>query len=340
MRELRPQAEVCRGEAGGGDDGGDLKKGIAQALERPLVQVPDVEGDDGGGQAHHHQEKAQLIALKHFPEAAAQQQEVHGEIDGEQQGEDGDDHLQHGVAIGAYTGIAVGEAAGARRGEGVDKRVVQRHAGQLQQGDLGQCHGAVDPVEDLGGLGLLGDQLGKDRARGFRLGEVVRTDAQGGEQSGEQHQHAHAAHPVGECPPEQDATGLGLDVGEDGGTGGSEAGHRLKQAVHKGGEGAGEVEGERPHHAGDQPDQAHGKEALPGVEMPGGGYSGQGQSQNGHQQDGQQEGGGVLLVQQGDRQRQEHEECLDQQDAAHQPGYQFQIHDMPPGAEKVCSPSS
>ena len=65
-----------------------------------------------------------------------------------------------------------------------------------------------------------------------------------------------------------------------------------------------------------------------------------GQSQNGHQQDGQQEGGGVLLVQQGDRQRQEHEECLDQQDAAHQPGYQFQIHDMPPGAEKVCSPSS
>ena len=103
---------------------------------------------------------------------------------------------------------------------------------------------------------------------------------------------------------------------------------------------SGEVEGERPHHAGDQPDQAHGKEALPGVEMPGGGYSGQGQSQNGHQQDGQQEGGGVLLVQQGDRQRQEHEECLDQQDAAHQPGYQFQIHDMPPGAEKVCSPSS
>ena len=62
----------------------------------------------------------------------------------------------------------------------MDKGVVQRHAGQLQQGDLGQCHGAVDPVEDLGGLGLLGDQLGKDRARGFRLGEVVRTDAQGG----------------------------------------------------------------------------------------------------------------------------------------------------------------
>jgi len=60
-------------------------------------------------------------------------------------------------------------------GEGVDKGVVQRHAGQLQQGDLGQCHGAVDPVEDLGGLGLLGDQLGKDRAqlrlRDRRLGE-------------------------------------------------------------------------------------------------------------------------------------------------------------------------
>ena len=51
------------------------------------------------------------------------------------------------------------------------------------------------------------------------MGEVVRTDAQGGEQSGEQHQHAHAAHPVGECPPEEDATGLGLDVSEDGGTG-------------------------------------------------------------------------------------------------------------------------
>ena len=118
----------------------------------------------------------------------------------------GGESVGHTV-IGPHAGRPVGEAAGARGGEGVDQGVEQGHPRQLQQEDLHRRHDEVDAVEDLGGLGLLGYQLGEHRAGALRLGQIVGAHPHGGQQGGGQHQNAHSPQPVGEGPPQENALG-------------------------------------------------------------------------------------------------------------------------------------
>ena len=258
-------------------------------------------------------------------------QKVHAEIDGEQQGKHRDDHLDHRAAVCPHTGVPVGEAAGPRGGKGVDEGVIQGHPRQLEEDHLQGGHGEVDGIQDLGGLRLLGDQLGKDRARALRLGQVVGGHPQRGKDRRGQHQHAHAAQPVGEGAPEQDPPGQRLNIHQDGGACGGEAGAGLKNTVHKGLKIPGEVEGQSPHHPGDQPDQPHGDKALPEEEMLFRAHGGQGQTDGQDDQDAQQEGRRALPVQQGDRHGEEQGKRLGRHHPSHQPQNKLNVHCFLPG---------
>jgi len=282
LREGGPEHEVGGGKAGGGDDGAYLEEGVAQTLPQGAVDGEDVDGDQHGGSGDHDEEEAQLVAGQGLFKTPGQHQEVQREVQGEQQDENGDDELDHGIAVGAHAGVAVGEAAGAGGAEGVDKAVVQGHTRQLQTQCLSQSEGAVDAVEDFGGLGLLGHQLGEDGAGSLGLREVVGADAHGGQKSRGQHQHAHTAQPVGEGAPEEDAAGHGFNIGENGGAGGGKAGDGFKKAVDEGGDAAADEEGQRTHHAGSQPDKTHGAETLAGEELGLGLQPGQTQGDCGH----------------------------------------------------------
>ncbi len=87
-----------------------------------------------------------------------------------------------------------------------------------------------------------------------------------GQQREQEHQNAHAADPVGEAAPEQDALGQVLHSGQDAGTGGGKAGHRLKQGIHRVGDAAREHKRHGAHHGNDDPAQRGGSKALPHIE--------------------------------------------------------------------------
>ena len=279
-----------------------------------LVSGQDIDRNEECGARDDQQEKPQLVTGQCLFKPLLQHQEIQSEVDREQQHEHRDDDVNDRVAVGTHTGVSVGEAAGAGGGERVDKAVIQGHTGQLQQCDLSQRHNAVHGVQDLGGLGLLGHQLGEDGAGSFRLGQVVGADAQGGQKRRGQHQHAHAAQPVGEGSPEQNAVGHRLNIGQNGGTGGGETGDGLKKAVHEGIEAAGEEKGQRAHHAGGQPDKADTAKTLPGVELGPGLQFGQGEARGGGDGAGQQKWSGVLTVDEGYQHGEQHGARFDQDD--------------------------
>ena len=307
-----------------------MEEGVPQGLQRTLVvdrvQIP---GDEHGGQCHHRQKEAQLLAPPDLPEPAAQGQEKQPEVQGKQQGGRGHDQVHPRQGVGGKAGVPAGEAAGAGDGEGVDRRVVQGHARPPQQGDDHQGHRAVDAVEDLGGLGLLGHQLDHHGPRRLRPGQVLGAGSQGGEHRRGQHQHSHAPQPVGEAPPELNALGQGLNIRQNGGPGGGKAGAGLKETVHKGGKAPGEPEGQAAEQAGDHPDKAHDHKALSLEKHRLGRHPGQGGADAQDQPHSEDKGPGALAIKQGHRQREEERGGDHQLHAPHQLEDKTQVHPRP-----------
>src|SRR5699024_1213150 len=123
LGELRPQVKVRAGEAGGGDDGGHLEGGVADAVPGRAHHAVNIEGDQHGTGRHHNQEELQLVAAQGLADLAAENQEVHREVHVEEQHEHGAGDLDGGAAVGGYGDVLDGEAAGAGDGEGVDHAV-------------------------------------------------------------------------------------------------------------------------------------------------------------------------------------------------------------------------
>ncbi|CAN4017743.1 DUF4241 domain-containing protein, partial [Dysosmobacter welbionis] len=79
----------------------------------------------------------------------------------------------------------------------------------------------------------------------------------------DEHQNTHAAHPVGEAAPEQNAPVQRLHLRQDGGPRGGEAGDCLKEAIYKALYGAGDVKGQRTEEGHGNPRQRHYRQAVP-----------------------------------------------------------------------------
>ena len=186
-----------------------------------------IHSDGQHRRSHNPQISPQFLGVEHIPEPADHQEVIEVEIDAEQQHENTDHKLVIGISIRTYTEIAVAEAAGASGAEGVDAGVKERHPSRQQQKDFQQRHDQVNAIENLGAVAHAADQLAHRGPRHLGPHQMHAVAIRHRKNCHHEDQHAHAAHPVGECPPEQDATGLGLDVGEDGGPGGGEAGDLL-----------------------------------------------------------------------------------------------------------------
>ena len=131
------------------------------------------------------------------------------------------------------------------------------------------------------------------------------------------HQHTHAAYPVGEAAPEQDALTERLHVRQDAGACGGKAGDGFKKSIHKPGDLAADGKGQSAEQGKQDPAGSHDPEALLGVH---GLIFGPAQCQKraGHQKHGDDraEGHGVLSIEEAHHQRQQHQPRLHlQQDA-------------------------
>ena len=135
LGEHGPEGVVCRGVAGGGDDGGHLEGRIAECLQDRAVQVAGVGGNSRDSAADDHQVGSQLLVCEDRPESPEGQEKVQIEIDAEQDHKHSDDSVQVGTVKMSHTVRIVGESAGARCAEGVEQRVKKIHAPQHQKND-------------------------------------------------------------------------------------------------------------------------------------------------------------------------------------------------------------
>ena len=180
-------------------------------MARRVVQGQDVPEDQEGGACHDEEEELQLVAFDHLLGPTGEGEKEQGEVERAEQHENDGDDLAGGQAVGSDAGVAHGEAAGAGRGKRRQQGIVKGHPRQAQGQGLRPGEGNVDAVQDPGGEGRLGHQLGGDGAGGLRLDQHLGPPAHLGQEGQGEDQHAHAADPGGKRPPEQDAAGQALD---------------------------------------------------------------------------------------------------------------------------------
>ena len=109
----------------------------------------------------------------------------------------------------------------------------------------------------------MGQQLALDRAGAFGPHQVYGPRPRPGHQGQKQHQHTHAAHPLGQRPPEEDPPWHGLHIRQDGGSGGGEARGRLEQGIRIVGDSPAEDVRHRPEQAQHDPRHGHHRIAVP-----------------------------------------------------------------------------
>ncbi|MPM88458.1 hypothetical protein SDC9_135562 [bioreactor metagenome] len=133
---------------------------------------------------------------------------------------------------------------------------------------------------------------------------------------------------MGKGAPKQDAPGELLHRGQDAGARGGKAGNAFKQAVHKGREKPGEMEGQGTQSAHQQPDERHGEKALPGKKtVVLAGEGGQHHRKHGHKGNGENKRTGVLPVYHGNQKGQQQGHRLHHQSTTRQTQYKPIIHD-------------
>ena len=315
-----PEVEITAGKAGGGNDGADLEGRMAQCLAEGAVEAADVHRDDGHRRQNDGKIGADFLAGRCAAEPAQQQQEIRVEVDAEEDHKDGHDPLDVGREAGKAV-VLEAEAASTRRAKGREQRVEHIHSARQQEAELHHREREIDAVQDLGRRLHLRHQLVHLRAGAFRLHQVDVGAAGQGQQGEQEHQNAHAADPMGEAAPEQDAVGQALHTGQDAGTGGGKARNGLKHGVHGVRDAAGEDERHCAHDTDGDPAQGGGRKALPHIEHLAAGLDGlQGKAQRPTDGRRQQEHAhdGPLGVEEARHRREQQQRALYHQDVAQQ----------------------
>ena len=165
-----PQVKITAGKTGSGDDGTHLKGCLTHRFAKAVIKAVDIGRDNANCHQNNGEVAAHLLA-DDAVEFTQQQQEVGIEVDTEQDHEDSHDPLDVGRKAGKAV-VLEAEAAGARRAEGREHGLKQRHAAQHQEYQLqhGECK--IDAVQDLCGRLHLGHQLIHLRTGAFCLHQV------------------------------------------------------------------------------------------------------------------------------------------------------------------------
>ena len=311
-----PQVEIHGAVAGGGHDAPHLEEGRPQGFFQGIEPVPDLPGNGQTGSQDDADIGPDFFHGKGFPEATDEEQIIEAEIDPEGNHEQGDDPLLDGGVAGAAV-IEDAESPGAGGAEGDAQVMEPVHAGEGQEGNHQKGHAQVDLIQYDGSIPHPGNEFGYIRAGAFRLHQVHLGAAPvGRDQHQDEHQHPHAADPVGETPPEQGGVGQGLYVSQDGRTGGGEAGNNFEHRIHIAGNLSGDHKGNGPVKAEQDPGQPHSHEPFPLVDGLVGDFPPAGEEAQGNGQDRQSEIHHALIfpVNEGDDDGQHHQGAFGTED--------------------------
>ena len=150
-------------------------------------------------------------------------------------------------------GVVDGKAAGGGGGHGIVDGFEPVHAGSPEREHAADGEQHVDRPYPLGIGAETGVHLRTDGSGGFG-GEHFDVSAHEGREHGNGEEHdSQSAYPLHERAPEQNAVGQSLDIIDDGGTGGGEAGHGLEVSIGKVGDAAMDKEGEHAEEREDDP---------------------------------------------------------------------------------------
>ena len=188
---------------------------MAQRSPHRAVQMADIGRDGNGGKGHDAQIRPQFLGLCHIPEAAHQQEVIQIEVDAEGQHPDTGDNVDICAVVGSHAGVPAGKAAGTGSTEGVDAGIERVHAAQKQQSDHHQRHDKIHTIEDLGGIAHAADQLARRRPRHLCPEDMHGVAVAHRQDRHDEHQHAHAADPMGKAAPQQAAPAEGLHRRQD-----------------------------------------------------------------------------------------------------------------------------
>ena len=125
------------------------------------------------------------------------------------------DNVDIRAVVGSHAGVPAGKAAGTGSTEGVDAGIERVHAAQKQQSDHHQRHDKIHTIEDLGGIAHAADQLARRRPRHLCPEDMHGVAVAHRQDRHDEHQHAHAADPMGKAAPQQAAPAEGLHRRQD-----------------------------------------------------------------------------------------------------------------------------
>ena len=250
----------------------------------------------------------QLLIFERGTGSAGEDAVINIEVHAEEQLEHRGDDLDIQAVELAEARVARREAAGAGRGKGMAERFIYAHPAAGQQHELQKRHSNVDEVEYLRRLAHTRDELADRGARELRAHDVHRVLPAHRHYRKHEHQHAHAAYPLGQEPPQHAAAAERLNVGQHRSAGGREAGDGLKQSIDKIRYVPAQDIGQRAEERHEHPRKADRKEAVAREQVGRIGlYGGQPQPEREAQRDAQHERAHVLPVYYACQQRHQHQ---------------------------------
>ena len=302
---LSPEREVLGRESGRRDDRERLEARAPQRVLRqgvgrdPLPQrhVVALEraGQKQGRADDDHKVEPELLASQQGQRAAADRLELEGVVCSGEEHEGHHRPLDQAAVVAADAARVRGEAPGRDGAQGVADRVEGRHAEPDQETRFQRGQTDVQRVQVEG---RVADAGGKALLRGpgcFGEEHLAAGDAQRGQHGDEEGDDAHAADPLAQGSPQEDAFAHRVEVGEDRGAGAGQARHRLEERV--GGCEAVRGVGDGADQNEQQPGDGHGRQAFhpPHLESPPGQEPGSQTQQNG-EAGGGEEGEGAAPV--------------------------------------------
>ena len=326
-----PVGIIGNGKTGSGSIAHHLESTVQEGLSPGHIGRIQLKGkrrhhrDNGKGR---HVEAEDGVSKR--PEATADNHhEDNAEVHGPQKHEDnGEDRDGRGVKRGDAE-VAGRETAGRTDGKGVADGIEPVHARQQitdkSQGAETQEHGSED------GDGLVGPAAVIVPGEGGKLhiGEPKADGRSIGDDKKQENHNSQTADKVRGSPPEDEASGQGLYIFQDGGTRSGEAGNTLEPGVdHREGTAPQRIR-KGAENKGQQPGQEDDHEAV--LQRDIGVLAGEDKGENAHDEgdgetDQQRREGAVSPVYEGHNDRQEHEEGTHQECHAHITGDDFQVH--------------
>ena len=234
-RQHGPGSVVADGKAGGRSVTHHVESAVHKRLAPVSVNALELErerSDDGKNYQRGHVEPQHGVAQR--PQRPSHQgHENEAEVDGSQEHEHDGDHVDERGIECADAEVTRGETARRTHGEGMADGIEGAHSRRQVAKESGAANAQVHPCKDGHRLVGAAAVVVAGKRGQFHIGEPQADGRRRGDNEQQEHHDTQAADKVCRRPPEDEASGQGFYIGQNGGAGGGEARDTLEPGVHQ-----------------------------------------------------------------------------------------------------------